>query len=360
MTGLRVKGWGALPLLFILFSASPGEGCSERHNHAQAPVIVEHRSQAAIRDPDTSAWPLPYFGFNAKGTLDVEQQTRYANAYFDQIPENIKQNMVIRVTGGTYSQLTYEKDWTPERIKAWVDLQKRQGIRFIYVVNGNDMPADQAVVIQKWLDAGASFDFIEMMNEYYLPKYAKGDLSRAEVKEVVTPETYVNTILPDLWKALDRFNLPYYVIFAPSRPRRDAADKIMDHWNDVVSDAVKNKYPDRPLNATTHLYLRDSADLKEFDYDQIDRLRKELPAGRHIAITEAGVINPSLSYQQAGETAVPHYRNILKHLQPGDYLLDQILYNAGKKNNTAALNPLTNGETMKGKVILQFIQNRSK
>lgn len=358
MTGPRVMGWGALPFLFILFSAVPGEGCSEQHTHAQARLMVEHRSQAAIRDPDTSAWPLPYFGFNAKGTLDVEQQTRYANAYFDQIPENIKRNMVIRVTGGTYSQLTYEKDWTPERIKAWVDLQKRQGIRFIYVVNGNDTPVDQAVVIQKWLDADASFDFIEMMNEYYLPKYAKGDLSRAEVKEVVTPEAYVNTILPDLWKALDRFNLPYYVIFAPSRRGHDAAEKIMDHWNDVVSDAIKNKYPDRQLNATIHLYLRDSADLKEFDYDQIDRLRKELPAYRHIAITEAGVINPSLSYQQAGVTAVAHYRNILKHLQPGDYLLDQILYNAGKKNNTAALNPLTNGETMKGKVILQFIQNR--
>ncbi len=353
-------GWGAMPLLFILFSAAPGEGYSEQHTHAQAPLIVEHRSPAAIRDPDTSAWPLAYFGFNAKGTLDVEQQTRYANAYFDQIPENIKRNMLIRVTGGTYSQLTYEKDWTPERIKAWVDLQKRQGIRFIYVVNGNDMPADQAAVIQKWLDAGAHFDFIEMMNEYYLPKYAKGDLSKEEVKEVVAPEKYVNTILPDFWNELDQFSLPYYVIFAPSRPGREVADQIMQHWNEVVSDAIKNKYPDRQINATIHLYLRDSTDLSLFDYDQIDRVRNELPAGRHIAITEAGVINPGLSYQQAGEIAVAHYRNILKHLQPGDHLLDQILYNAGKRNNTAALNPYASGETMKGKVILQFIQNRLK
>jgi len=47
-------------------------------------------------------------------------------------------------------------------------------------------------------------------------------------------------------------------------------------------------------------------------------------------------------------------------LQPGDYLLDQVLYNAGKNNNTAALNPQTNGETNKGKVILQFIKNRLK
>lgn len=320
--------------------------------------MAEQRSQAAADDHDTSAWHLPFFGFNAKGMMDVEQQTRYANSFFDQIPGSIKKNMVVRVTAGTQSQLAYAKDWTSDMINDWVGFQKKQGVRFIYVVNGNDTPANQAAMIQRWMDAGASFDFIEMMNEYYLPKYAKGDLSKEEVKEVVTPEKYVNTILPAFWKELDRFNLPYYVIFAPSKPGHANADKISEHWNEVLSDALKNKYPDRQLNATIHLYLRGSSDLNAFDYDQIDQVRKDMPAGRHIAITEAGVIDPGQSLQQSGETAVAHYKNIIKHLRQGDYLLDQILYNAGKNNNTTALSPQTNGETSKGKVILQFIRNR--
>jgi hypothetical protein len=364
MIGHRMMGWGAMPLLFIFLSGSTTEGCNEpqtsKQSPAQTPPPTEQRTQAAPDDQDTSAWHLPYFGFNAKGALDPEKQTQYADAFFDQIPGFIKKNMVVRVNAGTQSQQTFADDWTPAMMKLWADFQKKQGVRFIYVVNGNDTPANQAAMIQRWMDAGASFDFIEMMNEYYLPKYAKGDKSKKEVTDMITPEKYVNTILPDFWKELDKFHLPYYVIFAPSKPGKANADKIMDHWNEVMTDALKNKYPDRQLNATIHLYLKGGTDLGGFDYDQIDRVRKDMPSGRHIAVTEAGVIDPGLSYQQAGETAASHYRNILQHLQPGDYLLDQVLYNAGKNNNTAALNPQTNGETNKGKVILQFIKNRLK
>ena len=353
-------GWGTVPLMFFFLASNTSNGCNEpqAQRQAQAPPPAEQQAQATPDDQDTSAWHLPYFGFNARGMTDVGLQTKYANAFFDQIPGRIKENMAIRVTAGTQSQLTYSKDWTPEIINAWTDLQKRQGIRLIYVVNGNDTPANQAAAIQKWMDAGAHFDFLEMMNEYYLPKYLKGDLSKEEVKEQITPEKYVNTILPGFWKELDRFNLPYYVIFAPSKPGRANADKVMDHWNEVVSEAVKTKYADRQLNATIHLYARGSSDINDFDYDQIDRVRAELPSGRHIAITEAGVIDPSMTSQQSGTVTVAHYRNILKHLHQGDYLLDQILYNPGKKNNAAALSPVTSGETMKGKAILQFIKNR--
>lgn len=373
MTVQRMMNWGSVPVLFLFLTGASGLHCGASQAQARATASGHAAMEAkaasvepavatkavGVDDQDTGRWNRPFFGFNAKGTLDVPTQTKFANAFFDKITSpNIKKNLVVRVTAGTYSQLTYMKDWSDEMIKMWVDLQKKQGIRYIYVVNGNDTPANQAQVIQRWLDAGAHFDLIEMMNEYYLPKYAKGDLSKPEVKEKITPEKYVNEILPAFWKELDRFNLPYYLIFAPTRPGRAGADKIMSHWNDVLTDAVKNKYPDRQLNATLHLYVLEKANADDFDYDQIDQVRKDLPAGRHIAITEAGVVDPSLSYQEAGQISVAHYRNILKHLQPGDYLLDQILYNAGKKNNTAALNPQSNGETMKGKAILQFIQTK--
>jgi hypothetical protein len=358
MNDPRSLNWWMLPLLTVFLGGATGMNCGHHRSHTK--TLAASAEVATIQEQDTGSWDhLPYFGFNAKGTLDVDQQTKYANDFLDQIgPAKIKKNLVVRVTAGTLSQLTFDKDWTSGMIQKWVGLQKRQGIRFIYVVNGNDTPSNQAAIIQKWLDAGAHFDFLEMMNEYYLPKYAKGDVSHREVREKISPEKYVDEILPAFWNDLDRFGLPYYLIFAPSKPGHKNSNDHLEHWNEVMENAMKNKYPGRQLNATIHLYVRGGADLDDFDYGQIDRVRNMMPAGRHIAVTEAGVIDPGLTYQQAGEAALTHYRQILKHLHAGDYLLDQVLYNASRKDNTAALNPASNGETLKGKAVLQFIQRR--
>lgn len=308
---------------------------------------------------DGGVWSHPYFGFNAKGSVNVEQQTEFANEFFDQVKDpEIKKNLVVRVTGGTISQRTNSKDWSDAMINSWVDLQKKQGIRFIYVVNGNDTPAGQSTEIQRWFDAGAHFDMLEMMNEYYLPKFQKGDISKPEVTVQVTAESYVNDILPRFWKELDKFSLPYYLIFSPTRPGHENVNNAMLHWNDVVADAINNKYPDKQLNATLHLYLRSENDLAGFDYDQIERVRKQLPKGRHIAITEAGVIDPSLDSQASGQITIQHDKNILPHLRAGDYLLDQVLYTPAKKDNSTALSPSSQGATPKGEAILQFINNK--
>jgi len=295
----------------------------------------------------------PYFGFNAKGSKDVDEQTALANNLLDQLSAPaIKNRLVIRVNGGTISQNTYGKDWTEGMIGKWAALQKKQGVRLVFVINGNDAPANQAALLQRWMDAGATFDFIEMMNEYYLPKFAKGDRSHEEVTRAITPELYVNEILPAYWKELDRFNLPYYLIFAPAKEQSGAADRS-EQWNSVVAKAVNGAYRSRDLNATIHLYVRGSS-LEGYDYGQIDRLRAMLPPGRHIAVTEAGIINPQLPIQQVGQLTVAHFRNIMQHLQAGDYLLDQVLYNPNAKNNTANTNP--NGITPKGTAVLNYIR----
>lgn len=358
MNGIKTMGWGTLPLIAILLSGAPGAECGQpgtTTNTSNPPEERNAPAAPATMANDTGSWPYPFFGFNTKGRLDPGVQTRYANAFFDKITApSIKSNLVVRVTGGTISQTTAGSDWTPEVIKDWTDLQKRQGIRFIYVVNGNDSPAEQAAAIQRWLDAGSHFDLLEMMNEYYLPKFAKGDRTKAEVTRQVTPEIYVDEILPTFWKELDRFHLPYYLIFAPEKGEGGGGDNRLAQWNEVVARATRNKWPERDLNATVHLYAHGG--IGNYDYGQIDRIRQSLPAGRHIAITEAGVLDPGMTFQENGQAAVQHYRNILQHLGPGDYLLDQVLYNPGKRNNISALD--RNGETNKGQIILQFIQNR--
>ncbi len=305
-------------------------------------------------EPSTQSWDLPYFGFNAKGTLDVNEQTGFANAYFNQIPTEIKNNLAIRVTGGTLSQTTYNINWTDANINKWVQLQQTHKLRLIFVVNGNDAPINQKNLIQRWINAGAKFDFIEMMNEYYLVKYALGDTSNEEVTEKVSPQKYVDTILPNYWNQLDVFNLPYYIILAPTASGN--LQIYYNAWNDIIINAIQNKYAGRKLNATLHCYQRGAG--SAFDYDQINNLKTRLPTNSHLAITEAGIIDTTLNYQQAGAATIEHYKKIISRLNKGDYLLDQVLYNNSPLNNTANLSPVYNGVTPKGSLILNFVNNR--
>lgn len=326
------------------------------HRARRAAVPINHPSPSRP-DGGNLSWSQPCFGFNTRGLLDVDEQVAYVRDYLAQVTPWIRPSLVIRVTGGTASQKSYASDWSDPVIAQWAALQQDLHIHLIYVVNGNDTPANQRAIIQRWLDAGARFDFLEMMNEYYLPKYRHGDTSRPEVSTAVTPEIYANDILPAFWAELDRFHLPYYIIFAPSRPDRPNADATMQHWNDVMINAVIDRHPDRDINTALHLYSFGADGISSFDYQQIDRLRARLPAGRHIAITEAGVLDPSLSSAQAGELATDLYRTIAHHLTSGDYLFDHALYSPSLAN-TADLSPQYDGQTPKGTQVLQFINSQ--
>lgn len=316
-------------------------------------LIFGCKKKKILDEPKKEQINLPYFGFNAKGTLDVDYQTTYADTYFNQIPTALKNNLVVRVTGGTLSQTTFNNNWTDDNISKWVQLQQRHKLRFVYVVNGNDTPINQKQLLQRWINAGAHFDFIEMMNEYYLVKYALGDTTNEEVTRKVSAQDYIDIILPDFWTQLDGFNLPYYVILAPTATGN--LQTYYSDWNNTVIDAIQNKYKSRKLNATLHCYLRGAG--TDFDYNQITNLKLRLPATAHLAITEAGVIDDTINYQEAGNAAVAHYKKIITYLGKGDYLLDQILYNGSQNNNTANLSTVFNGVTPKGSLILTFINN---
>src|SRR5690606_36092802 len=120
------------------FPRSPGLGQTDDSLYQQA-------------SRDTSAWNLPYFGFNTRGDQDSALQVRLANDFLSRIDNPVvKRNLVIRVTGGTRSQTTYASDWTERMIADWAQLQKTHGIRLVYVVNGNDTPANQATLIKRW------------------------------------------------------------------------------------------------------------------------------------------------------------------------------------------------------------------
>lgn len=305
----------------------------------------------AGRAPDAGETPgAVRYGFNAKGSLNTIEQTTYVAAMLSGLTPALRQQLHIRVSGGTLSQKeTFGSPWTDAMMDAWIQVQEDSGVGFVYVVNGNDSPANQLAFIQRWIARGAHFSFVEMMNEYYLPKFANYDamtMHPDEATRQVTPVDYVEEILPAYLAVLGPLDLPFFVICAPAgNPRLDA-------WNEVVVGALE-AHPGWNAGVTLHLYDDGSG---SFDYDQITRLRDSLPSGTRIAVTEAGLIDESITdYEEAGRRTVAHYDEIASRLEPGDYLFDQILYSNYAADTTATLHPSAGGITAKGRAVLDWL-----
>ena len=298
----------------------------------------------------------PSLGFNAKGTMETELQVEYADKMLAKLDPKVARSIVIRISGGTLSQKTYLKDWTNEKIKLWADLKVKYGLRYAFTINGNDTPENQLLILQNWKDHAVEFEFFEMMNEYWQNRYSKPDLTKPDVLFQVTPEMYIENMLPRFFATLDVLQVPYHLICAPAN-----VNQYSDSWNDAIFKAINEKFKARTnMGITLHLYAKEQYEDEEvqsgnFDYEQIAKLRKRLPPGRSIAITESGVINSKLTYEELGQLESIHMKRLSQQLQKGDFVLNQVLFNNYPNDNTAVLHPSTNGVTPKGVYILEWI-----
>lgn len=290
----------------------------------------------------------PKIGFNCKASYQTPVQVALADSLFSLMSENALANMVLRIPGGTRSQKDFARDWPDARMKMWIDLQKKYGYQMVYVVNGNDSPANQLELIRRWQKNGAEFVFLEMMTEYYLHKFQKPLLNKPEVTRKVTQEDYTEEILPAFYQHLDSLNLPYYLIFAPVKIRR-GIDRYAG-WNDHMAEYVKNEK--REVGAVLHLYWKDPDE--PYDYDQIARLRKRLPKGMPIAVTEFGVLTRAIDQNRHAELSVDHAQSIVAQLGAGDFIMDQVLYNDYPGNIMGNTNPRLGGITLKGEAMVEY------
>ncbi len=330
MRNTRGLGRGAGAALVALVTLACGPPISGSDGGADAGRARADAAADAAPPTDGSATetdggvrsPGPiHFGFNAKGLVGTTQQVSYAEAMLGRYAEPELDGMVIRVLGGTISQKTYPSDWSDDAIRSWIDLQSRTGVGFVFTINGNDGADSQRAFYDRWVSLGARFTFIEMMNEYYLQKYLDGDISAPEVTAAVSPEDYASTIVPAYVAAFRDVGLPYFLILAPTG-NGAAAQARNDHWNDTIIAAI-GAHPEAGFGVTLHLYARGAG----FDYAQVDRIRERLPAGTPVAVTEAGILDPSVVMSDAfPQASYDHLSAIYAHLEPGDYLLDQVLY----------------------------------
>lgn len=325
--------------------------CSSKNQTHQA-KDTEHNS-LTIRKTQG----LPKVGFNCKASYNIAQQTAYADQLFSKLNKGVLKNMVLRIPGGTRSQKDFSQDWSDEKMKLWIDLQEKYGYTMAFDVNGNDTPENQLALIRRWQKNGAKFEFLEMMTEYYLPKFSKPDLSKAEVTRRVDETIYTEEILPAFFQQLDSLNLPYFLIFAPAKKSKSGAQRYAG-WNQQMIDFVKSHGGSRRFGAVLHLYQKDYT--KPYDYDQIDRLREALPH-TPIAVTELGVLDRSVPVEDHAVESVSHIAAVISHLHHGDYLMDQVLYHDYNNGSQMAdTHPAYGGITPKGTAVVNYFNSLFK
>lgn len=128
----------------------------------------------------------------------------------------------------------YASEWPDAKIEKWIQLRQKYGFRMVFVINKNDQPENQVQLIERWITKRTHFDFLEMLNETYLPKYLTENTTFPEVTQAITPTDYVDSILPNFWAKLDQFNLPYYVCLARTNSQNPQQQTQIENWNNTV------------------------------------------------------------------------------------------------------------------------------
>lgn len=297
-------------------------------------------------------------GFNAKGSLAVSEQTQFLQNELKKWKEqNISTEKVwLRLQGGSISQKTYPEEWSDHDIREWVQVQKEYGVSYIFVVNFNDEPKDQANFYKRMTDLGMKFAFVELGNEQYLPKYreSKVDESEEVTKRTsgMTPKKYIQ-LSEEYIQAFQAFDLPYYIQFAPEKEDQTNTTE----WNREIAHAINtNAFSSEKINGTLHLYERNGdGSLNEAQISDIKNLVKR-PIS--IAITEYGVVDKKgkLTSQKRIDQEMHLTKRILNQLQDGDVLLNQLLYTDYKQVGGAVFHPDFDGLTPKGKNMVDLFK----
>lgn len=300
-----------------------------------------------------------HIGFNAKGNLDTPNQYKYvANQFARLKKENADTSKIyLRLQGGSISQKSYSRDWHNNQIALWAKLQKKYKCKYIFVINFNDTATNQLKFYQRFLKAGIKFSMIELGNEQYLPKFAESKITQYDevTKRTanMTASKYIklcNTYI----KTFKKYKIPFYVQFAPESENNI---KLYKNWNNSIINAINNKrFVSGNINGTIHLYERKGAG--SLNVQQINNIRKKINPKIHIAVTESGVTDKkgSLSEDNYANQELELTKRILSQLQPGDTLLNQVLYTNYKTTSSAVLHPESNGLTTKGKTIINLFK----
>ncbi|WP_279285350.1 hypothetical protein [Clostridium butyricum] len=296
----------------------------------------------------------PNLGFNVKGSLSVDEQTKYLRNELNRLQKSgIDTSKIwLRLQGGTISQKTYPSDWTDEMISLWADIQKDFGCKLIFVVNFNDTANGQIKFMNRMESKGMNFSAIELGNEQYLARYTEKYSGKFEEVTKRTANMTVNKYVKlsnEYIESMQGKNIPFYVQFAPDK---EEAQKLKSWNTDMVNAVNENKFSSRNINGTLHLYEKNGP--SSLDTYQIQSIRGKINGDFCIAVTEYGVLDKKYDLNE-GEY-IQYEKNLtdrlIKQMKSGDILLNQVLYTDYKEEGAAVLHPDYDGVTKKGESIL--------
>jgi hypothetical protein len=246
-----------------------------------------------------------------------------------------------RVWGGTRGMTTYPAleavpEWlraspsrywvvTDAEIEACLALQRRTGIRFIYMVNVNDSLESQRAFIGRLLAAGLDVAMLELGNELYLNKFAIGDTTARGVTRAWSAAQYVDEVI-DVWAPdLAGFGLPLYVIGAAHGGYGPAEDGRRVAWNTTLRAALAAR-PGRVTGVTLHRYagtgrtIADEEDPSAGGFEFVSTF-----ADYPIAVTESGYYFDELTDDNL-ERAASFWAGFSAALKPGDMFGVHVVY----------------------------------
>lgn len=310
----------------------------------------------------------------AFGTNGIIVNSRPAHMDFDAIEPWIDGIGYLRVWGGARGMATYPtEDAVPEflrdrprhvdvvtqgQIDAIVAMQRRHGLRIVYMVNVNDTLANQTAFVERLFAAGVDVAMLELGNELYLPKFRDGDTSQLGVTRAWTVEDYVGMLRT--WSpALRSFGVPLYGIGASHDPGDRPRDAYRRTWNEVLHAAMRDD-PTLLDGVTFHLYVgieRNGIDPEEHLTDErLDFL--DSFEGFPVAITEAGHQFSEVTPENLARS-VAFWDLLSSRLGPGDVFGLHVLYNDhGRPSATGYTLFDQNGRTVVGDLLADWLARR--
>jgi hypothetical protein len=254
--------------------------------------------------------------------------------------------VVLRVQGGTISQTAFNTDWKQSDIDAWVSLvEKNANIKLVYVVNMNQLPADEATLYNRMSESGLVFDWVEMGNEQYLRKYTES-LDKVEVTDRtkdMTPQKYLSLCA----EYTGIFNgVPTVLQLAPSKGRA-SVDVGFNAWNDEVLSRT-NDNPN--VHYSMHIYPNGGTRWEHITETQAIIGEKPLlitEFGGYDVEFEGGVPPSYEEFVEASEAVAIILKQLLRDQ---DIPFSQVLWNNFQKDEAS---DFKDGElTDKGKMIV--------
>jgi len=373
-----MRGFGpmvAVALLGVLGACAGGTVDGSSRDTTPGSIPVSAPGPAASDGPS----PPPTQGESDVRPLRSDLalvNTRPRDTPFDSLEPWIDGIGYVRAWGGSRAMVTFPTlDAVPQvlldetgrnafdvinedQIDGLLALQQAHGTQLVYDVNVNDQLDSQTEFLTLLLERGVDIAMLEMGNELYLPKFAKGDTSAIGVTRAWTVDQYVD-LLRDWGPRLRDVvpGVPLYGVGASHGSTDAAGDTTRRQWNESLFAAIKQR-PGLIDGITFHHYAGGDASgasdeevtVGDAEFAYLDTFG-DLP----VAITESGYRSATVT-EATLNRAEAFWSALRARLKPGDVFGIHVMYNPSNQAGSRAMSLYDeNGRTAVGDRVAQWL-----